>query len=392
MITPTQIRQKAERRYLSVLRSLLAGEPFERVDIPADKSYTKTSMQAFEQEILLLISQSKVKKGTGYTLAFQRVKTKYLGLQDLPTAIYFDSEVDFFRFLGKEKEVAACRQAAQRITAAFPELAPWVLRHPAKVIQHHADWDGLLAVCAYFSATPRPQRYIRELPIGVHTKFIERHTGILRELLDILIAEHIDATATAFEQRFYLKYQEPRIRFRVLDADISAAYFSGLDDLEIPIPQFQSLALPLQRVLIVENKTTLYTTLSLPRQPGTLAIFGSGNAVANLQRTPWLHHVDILYWGDIDVQGFEILSRLRAAFPHTRSLLMDRATFDAYFENDPGTPTTQAHPAYLTPDELALYDLLRTHNWRLEQEKIPWAYMADALASSGWGSDTQTIP
>lgn len=379
MITPTHIRQKAERKYHAVLRSLLAGEPFERVNIPADKSYTKTSAQAFEKEILLLISQSKAKKGTGYTIEFQRIKTKYLGLQDLPTAIYFDSETDFFRFLGKEKEVAACLQDALRITGTFPELAPWVLRHPAKVIQHHANWDGLLTVCAFFRANPRPRRYIRELPIGVHTKFIEGHKGILRELLDLLIADHVYADANTFEQRFHLKYQEPRVRFRVLDAALSATYFSGLDDLEIPLSQFQNLALPLQRVLIVENKTTLYTTLSLPQQPGTLALFGSGNAVANIQHTPWLHHVDILYWGDIDVQGFEILSRLRAAFPHTRSLLMDRATFDAFFENDQAPASTQAPPAHLTPDERALYDLLRTHNWRLEQEKIPWAYMADAL-------------
>jgi hypothetical protein len=35
-------------------------------------------------------------------------------------------------------------------------------------------------------------------------------------------------------------------------------YFSGIDDIAIPVSQFEKLNLPIKKVLVVENKTTLY--------------------------------------------------------------------------------------------------------------------------------------
>jgi hypothetical protein len=63
--------------------------------IRGDKSYTKSSLPEFEREIQLISSHSKEKKGFGYTLEFQKVKTKYLGTQDLPISIYFDMKKIF---------------------------------------------------------------------------------------------------------------------------------------------------------------------------------------------------------------------------------------------------------------------------------------------------------
>lgn len=50
---------------------------------------------------------------------------------------------------------------------------------------------------------------------------------------------------------------------------------------------------------------------------------------------------------------------------------MDRTTFDTYFEGDKGTPSNVSKPLHLTPAEAALYDHVKFHNLRLEQEKIP---------------------
>ena len=104
MISPNEIKTKAGRKYLSFLQSLIEDKPFTKLVIRGDKSYTKSSLPDFEKEILLIISQSKEKNGFGYTLEFQKVRTKYLGTQDLPTTIYFDTEVDLLKYLGKEKE------------------------------------------------------------------------------------------------------------------------------------------------------------------------------------------------------------------------------------------------------------------------------------------------
>jgi len=374
MISPTEIKIKAERKYISFLQSLIQEISFSRIVIRGDKSYSK-SLSEYEKEIIALLNQSKEKKAYGFTIDYQTVKTKLIGIQSLPVCIYFDSEKDFVKYLGKEKEVDYFRQNCTKILLIFPELKDWIIRNPTKIIQNQNEWEGLLRVCNYFKNNPKPDKYIRELPINVHTKFIEKNKSIIMDLLDIIIEPFVNSEENSFEKRFNLKYREPQVRFKILDTEISINYFSSLDDLAIPVSQFENLILPVNKVLIVENKTTLYTTLTLPKMEKTIAIFGSGYSVHNLKPTAWLNNIELLYWGDIDVQGFEILSQFRSYFPNTKSILMDQSTFELYFENDHGTPTNIITQLNLNEQEQKLYELLKTNNWRLEQEKISFDYV-----------------
>jgi hypothetical protein len=375
MITPKEIKDKTERKYISFLQSLVENIPFSRINIRGDKSYTKSSLPDFEKEIQQIISQSKEKKGFGYTLEFQKVKTKSLGVQDLPISIYFDNEKDFLKFLVKENEVDSFKSNVEIILREFPELKDWIIKNPKKVIDNVNEWQNILQVCQYFKLNPKPNLYIRELPIKVHTKFIEKNQSVIKELLNVLIAAHINYGEKEFEKRFNLKFAEPQIRFKVLDKRIADGFLSGIDDIAISVSQFEKLELPIRKVLVVENKTTLYTTLTLPKMNDTIAIFGSGFSVFNLKNVRWFDNLKLLYWGDIDVQGFEILSQFRTYFPQTKSILMDKKTFDIYFEDDKGTPTTISMRLNLTYEEQQLYDIMKTNNWRLEQEKIPFDYV-----------------
>lgn len=375
MITPKEIKDKAERKYISFLQSLVENRSFEKLAIRGDKSYTKSSLSEFEKEIQQIVSQSKEKKGYGYTLEFQQIKTKSLGIQDIPISIFFDTEKDFLKFLGKEKEVELFKTSVEIIINAFPELKDWIITNPIKVVNNQAEWEGILKVCRYFKQNPKPNLYIRELPIKVHTKFVERNQSVIRELLNTLISQHIYSEEKEFEKRFNLKYAESQIRFKVLDRVIAEKFFSGIDDIAVPISQFEALNLPIKKVLIVENKTTLYTTLTLPKMNDTIAIFGSGYSVYNLKNVRWFDKLELLYWGDIDIQGFEILSQFRSYFPHTKSFLMDKQTFEKYFEDDKGTSTIISTKLNLSKEEKDLYNILSTNNWRLEQEKIPLDYV-----------------
>jgi hypothetical protein len=379
MITPSEILEKARRKYLDYLRLLLDNKPFERIVIRGDKSYSKSSLAEFEAEIKSIRSKSKELKGYGYTIEFQTVKTKYLGVQDLPTSIYFESVVDFLKFIEKEKEAQLFKINSDKILKEFPELFDWAFKFPNKVIDNHGEWENIIKVCLYFKKVPQPNLYIRELPIEVHTKFVEYNQTILKELLDILISDYVSKNENQFEKRFNLKYSETMVRFRVLDSKISQEYFSGFNDLAIPISQFKALKIPVKRVLVVENKTTLYTTLSLPKMDGTIAIFGSGFGVSNLKDIEWLSGTELLYWGDIDAQGFEILSQFRGYFPQVKSILMDEVTFDRFFENDSGTPTKVTTSLNLTEDEYLLYNQLKSNNWRLEQEKISLSWVKEVM-------------
>ena len=375
MITPKEIKDKAERQYTSFLQSLVENRSFEKLVIRGDKSYAKSSLLEFEKELQLILSQSKEKRGFGYTLEFQQVKTKSLGIQDLPTSIFFDTEKDFLKFLGKEKEVDIFKTSVGIILKVIPELYDWIIKNPIKVIQYQGEWESILNVCLYFKHDPKPNLYIRELPIKVHTKFIERNQSVIKELLNILISEHIKSEEKEFEKRFNLRFAEPQIRFKVLDKEIAEKCFSGVDDIAVPISQFEALELPVRKVLVVENKTTLYATLTLPKMKDSIAIFGGGYGVYNLKNVRWFNNLELLYWGDIDVQGFEILSQFRGYFPHAKSILMDSTTFEKFFENDLGTQTNVCTSLNLADSEKKLYEILKTNNWRLEQEKIPYDYV-----------------
>ena len=122
--------------------------------------------------------------------------------------------------------------------------------------------------------------------------------------------------------------------------------------------------------------------LTLPDATRSIALGGLGNAVTQLDPGPWLHDTPIHYWGDLDVEGFEILSRLRQRFPQTRSLLMNQPKW-ARFDHlaIAGNPVTRSPTGHLSADELELCSALLQIQRRLEQERIPQPEVIRAVES-----------
>jgi hypothetical protein len=378
MISSQEIKEKAEKRYTTYLKQIYQEGTFFPLIIKGDKKPTK-DISTFEKEIIDLVNNSKDKKGFGYEIDFKNVNTKFLGEQKLPQQIKFSSENDYLKFIGKVKEVENFKVDCNIIISEFEELKEWVEKHPIQIIQNHGLWSDLLKVCIYFKANPYPKLFVRELPIKVHTKFIEQNKSILKELLDVILSESLVIDEKEFEKRFNLKVQEPLIQIRILDNNISKRYFSGISQLAITVSDFETLDLPVQKIIIVENKTNLHTMLTLPHINKTIAVFGGGYSVNNIKNASWLNKLDIIYWGDIDVQGFEILSQFRGYFPTVKSILMDKETFDNFFENDNGTESKIKCQLNLNKQEQDLYYILKQKNWRLEQEKIPIDYVNNMI-------------
>ena len=368
MITPIEIKKKATSKYKAYLQSIVEGESFNPIVIIGDKRPNENTAK-FEEELTQLIGRSKEKIGYGYTIEYQTVKTKRHGIQDVPVSISFQTEYDYLKYINEEKATAKFKKVITCILSSFPELKDWIYKYPVKVIDN--DWESLLKVCKYFKDSPKPHLYIRELPIQVHTKFIENKKSIIRELLDIVIAEKNNDDEKQFERRFNLKYDEPIVRFRILDNAISQQLFGGLDDLSIPISEFQNLSLPIQTVYVVENKINM---LTFPIIKDSIVIWGHGFGVDIMKNVEWLNSKKIYYWGDLDVQGFQILSEFRTQFKQVQSFFMDRYTFDKYFEGDKGTVTNVEKELCLTQEECDMYKFLKENNFRLEQEKIPYEY------------------
>jgi hypothetical protein len=114
-----------------------------------------------------------------------------------------------------------------------------------------------------------------------------------------------------------------------------------------------------------------------------MAIWGEGDAVTHLRQLEWLHENRMVYWGDIDVEGFEALSSLRAIFPdvNIESVMMDRETLNRHASwIVPGNAPSGRAPSNLTDEESATYLECAMHCQRLEQEKIPQPYVDERIA------------
>lgn len=367
MITPDEIRKKADRLYTPFLQSLLLGEPF----FPRDFSPGKKpdDYQELKEAVDQLLKGSKKYAGCGYQVEQIQRKDRKFSMQSLPSRIVFETETDYLKFLKKEQEVADFQSAVAMIRKELPELNIWLNQNPKKVVKQLGKWDNLLRVCLYFQNNSKPNLYIRELPINVHTKFIEQNQGILNELLlAILPDDAINKEETDFEKRFGLRYTAPSITMRALDKNLQVKYGISTSEMSILISDFKSRSLQGYRFIITENLMNFRT---LPDLSNSFALWGKGFNVAILKDVEWLTHCQIIYWGDLDAQGFQILSQLRSYFFQTISVMMDRETFDNFQEFSVlGTVCKIANLSYLTPEEHDLFTDLSQQTIRLEQEKI----------------------
>jgi len=389
VITVAEIKKKSENLYSEYLKSIISGETFFPKTIRSDKSVS-VDFNEMRNELAEVIEHSKDRKNFGYTITYKQVNTRKHGVQSLPEEISFQSESDFLKFLHKEREAESFKSNASKILSVFPDLTDLIKKYPKKVIDNSSNWKSLLNVCLYFKQNPKPNLYVRELPVNVHTKFIESNKGILLDLLNVVLSsESINeefATSKDFEKRFGLKFNQSQIRVRVLDKHISDKHLSGLTDIEVTEEEFCSLQIPCEKVFVFENKTNysnLMNFLTLPQMENTIGIFGSGFSVSKLKNALWLADKEIFYWGDIDTHGLKILSQIRGYFSNTKSIMMDFETLNTFKDDwDKGEPIHESSLPNLNSDEQELFQFVRADNIntiRLEQEKISQEYVLKTI-------------
>lgn len=336
--------------------------------------------------IRALEAGSKPARGRGYELVWSDVNHRLLGRNRVPSGAIVPGEDDALAMARRGAEAARFRGLFADTTTRFPALEPWLLEQPLRALEHAGDWERVLAVLDWFCAHPRPGVYLRQIEAaGVHTKFIEERKGLFADLLDrVLPSDAVDAAAgagaPAFEGRYGLLTKPALVRLRVLDRRHLVA---GLSDLTVPTTELAALRPAVDRVFITENEIN---GLAFPEVPSSLVIFGLGFGLARLSQVPWLADVAVHYWGDVDTHGFAMLDRLRAALPHARSFLMDRATVLAHrplWGQERENERHLAPLARLRPDEAALYDDLVANRLadrlRLEQERISFGWLQRAL-------------
>lgn len=375
MISPQDIRAKALRHWSSHAyhRLYLSGARWQALDIPFGKAGGRELLSEFAnigQSLQALQASAKAALGYGYQIDFEPVTHRQLGEQHLPSRIYFATEQDFLRFIGKLKEATKFKQLTQQTLTQYPTLSVLLHNKPRWLLDNLEVWNKLLSVAAWFIAHPQPHIYIRQIDLpGIDSKFIEQHKTQLAVLLDALLPPFaIDSETKTFEQRYGLRFDQHLIRFRLLDPAIALA---GLTDLTLPLDDFCRRELALDYVFITENKVN---GLAFPVFPGSMVIFMLGYGVGSLSKATWLKNKRIIYWGDLDTHGFEMLSRLREIFPHVESMLMDRTTLAENISLCVQEPSPLKEiPIFLTDSEKDTFSALLASDGsalRLEQERI----------------------
>ena len=311
---------------------------------------------------------------------------RLFGDNQMPSAAIIPDAESAVKILGTRREWETHQDMVARCRDSFPELLDWLAKRAITALELAPDWQAILAVVAWVRDHPRNGLFLRQMDApGVHTKLVEKHRGVISELLEhVLPADAIDESArgaSGFARRYGFRDKPERIRIRFLDRACAIAPERLGLDLTLDAAAFAALDPPVENVFITENEVNF---LAFPDCPRSLVIFGSGYGWSALSASSWLHRRTIHYWGDIDTHGFAILDQLRSCLPHVRSMLMNGEIFLQHrdlWTNEPN-PVRHELPR-LTAEEKSTLEALKANSGvtapRLEQEKLPFSMLQSAL-------------
>lgn len=365
------------------LDAYATGQPWQSVTL-AIKGPTATDLLERLDACRAWVTRFE-RDAAGFTLTYKDVQSRHVGANRIPARAAVDSFSQLCRILGTDAQVKAFDSLLETTRSSVPSLASWVASHPVTALRHADIWDQLLETVRWIEGHDTSRVYLRHIDVeGVDTKFVEQHQKLLDQLLRVVLAvEPVETRGRAmtFARRFGFLDKPAYTRFRVLDPGIEAGSW-GFSEMSVRSDELARRDPGAPTVFVVENEVTY---LAFPPVVGAIVVFGSGFALGGVVALAWLASKEVVYWGDIDTHGFDILNRLRSRLPNVRSMLMDRDTFLAHSRHwvrEP-SPATRVM-THLCPDELALYrDLVEgTYgpSLRLEQERVRFSVLARALS------------
>jgi len=413
MITVAELKAKSERKFRDFLKfkiesffsekaachseAISKSLEFFPLEIRSDKGKSSDNLLAREKDFLPLIQNSKEKKGKGYSLVFEQKRTRNNGTQSQLSRILFETEEDFLSFIEKKSET---KRLTQALTVLFKEfclasnnsdfLGAWAYANLSYLTDFYNEkdfWENICLCVKWLLENSASNIYIREIPLPVHTKFIENNKALILSLLSSLKNGNQNCPKLSdFEKYCGLKEKPSFVRLRSLDKSI-ALKVTDLSISEASLPlvdfeHFESLCIlkNVQKIFIIENEMVY---LTFPPVENALCIWGHGFSVTSLKNCSWLKNHEVFYFGDLDEHGFLILSDFRKYFPETKSFCMDKKTLDTFdsFRAEGKSLAGESIPENLTGEEKALFAELRADKGRnrLEQERITLGYLKKRL-------------
>lgn len=408
----------ASGRYLS---DHAAGVAWEPISVPVKAPTASELLDRFDDVMAWADRFARDTVSSGgrrppFRIEYRVIQGRNVGTNSVPSRVWIDQFDDLTALLGTADQVRRLDQLIEVTRFAVPGIVPWVTARPLDALAFASEWDHVLSTVDWIAGSDTGAVYLRQLDVpGVDTKFVERHRMLLSTLLTLVLPpERVDDryTAAEFARRFGFRSKPGMTRLRFhsepsVPVQPEGHVFhparrtspgklrdsgrmpgrpawlpAGISELSFRTEELADLDLVADTVFVVENEVTY---LAFPAVRGSIVVFGSGFVLGGVRDLPWVDEKVVVYWGDLDTHGFDILDRLRARFPTVQSILMDEATLLAHrgqWVEEP-SPTARAL-TQLTESESALYrDLVEDRfgpNVRLEQERVRYSLVEMALA------------
>jgi hypothetical protein len=276
------------------------------------------------------------------------------------------------------------RTLASSLQSAGATLTPATLRAVYSLPAY--DVEVLINAVTWLRQHPDAGNWtLRQLPVpGMHTKWLDTHGKVLRDVAGRDVRDEVRPRLTVI----HLTYVDPH--HAASGRRRHDAWTTG---------DVHDIAYQPSIVLVVENRDS---RLWFPPIRDTIVVEGGGKAAAALlANVPWIRSANhIVYWGDVDADGYAILDHFRAtlAIPapdgaparHVSSILMETADLHRYsvhgINHDkagrPIKPSRELLP-HLTETETIAYSTIATAGptefRRIEQEAIPLTHAVTAL-------------
>lgn len=267
-------------------------------------------------------------------------------------------------------------QGQERWPEEHAGLAAWAAK--STKIQDESHWVRALKVAAWAVEHPNSGMRLRSVPVaGIDTKWLEHHLGVVqrivgtwREMLGLQGGHDLGL------------HPKEEASYTVVWAD-PAARPANMRSATLPLTVLASLEVQCRHVWVFEN---LESVMAVPDLPGVIVVHGGGKRASSLAQVPWIRRHPIIYWGDVDTHGFEILANARRAGLEAVSVLMDRDTLMSHreFWGVEERPSSTIDRAQLTSEELAVLDALNVQGRqvRLEQERLSWPWVLERLTAT----------
>jgi len=374
MISPAEVRAAAAKRFARDARtwaSLPASVP--RLEMPLHPPTQASALRLGPEAP----AWTAVWRDPGFAaeVTWETRNWSSLGAQEVPVRCALEGAAAIAEAAGTSAAWRVLEQRADELRqrwggrgeASDAALADAVRREAPRLGSlDDLDFRLLLAVLEWVAEHPTSGFFVRQLPIhGIHTKWIEEHRRLVLTFVG----------AVTGLPSMGLADTPSTIRMRVLDPALRP---DGLTDVSAPVADLSAMTIRPSTIFVFEN---LQSVLAMPEMHDAVVLHGNGYAVGRLGGVPWIRESRILYWGDLDSNGFAILDQLRHSCPHVESILMDHATLDGHLDlvGIEATPN-KGTLTRLTAEEAAVHArLAREGDLRLEQERVEWASALSAL-------------